>query len=205
MISILQAVNYLGIDVVKGLTLTTQVFESQNQAHVGGISLANLQKHSLLTAALAQRFASTPTLREEAFTAGIVHDIGKVVLALGFPDRVQELTRSPDNERPAHLVEKEQFGATHAEVGAYLLGTWGLPLTIVEAVAFHHEPGRAVGANPELLAVLHVAEALARLGCADPDATPPDVAFLDAVGLATCLPAWEALAREHFDTMAGRT
>ncbi len=202
--SIQQAVNYLGIDLLKGLTLTTHVFESQNDVRVAGLSLADLQKHSLLTALLTRRFASSPKLREEAFTAAIVHDIGRVVLALGFPDRFSELTHPRDSSQPAHLLERELFGATHAEVGAYLLGIWGLPFSIVEAVAFHHEPGLASGGDLELLAIVHAAEMLSNLGGGDPAAAAPDVAFFEAAGLGARLPVWEALARKFFDGLAGQ-
>ena len=199
--SIPQAVNYLGIDLVKGLTLTAHLFESQQDSRLGGLSLAGLQKHSLLTALLGRRFASTATLRQEIFTAAIVHDIGKVLLAHGFPEPFQAMMAKRDDAQPAHLVEKETFGATHAEVGAYLLGIWGLPFSIVEAVAFHHEPGLGTVSDPELLAVLHVAEVLTGPGCGDPGSIPLDLGFLETVGLADRLPEWEARAREYFEKL----
>ena len=79
-----------------------------------------------------------------------------------------------------------------------MLGTWGLPGTIVEAVGFHHEPGRAAMDDAELLAVVHAADALTCRETGEPGNTPLDMAFLERAGLADRLPAWEALAREQF-------
>jgi HD-like signal output (HDOD) protein len=196
--SIQQALVYLGVDLVKGLTLTARVFESVNGAPARGAPLASLQKHSLLTAQLAQRFASGARLRDEAYTAAMVHDIGEVVLAVGYPDRMREARRPENPQTPQHVAEREVFGATHADVGAYLLGIWGLPLTIVEAVAFHHEPGQAVASDAELLAIVHVADALVHRELGDPAAAPLDMRFIEAAGLAQRLVQWEAVACKYF-------
>jgi len=196
--SIRQAVTYLGTDLVKGLALTAHVFESPAGAPVRGLCLASLQKHSLVTAQLARLFASSAKQREEAFTAGVVHDIGEVVLALGYPDRMPAPTDGEEPGAAPWSLERERFGATHAEVGAYLLGIWGLPFAIVEAVAFHHEPAGAAVGDVELLAIVHVADALARREASGRTDLGPDVAFLGAAGLSARLPEWEARAREHF-------
>jgi HD-like signal output (HDOD) protein len=178
--SIQQALMYLGVEMVKGLTLTAHVFDNPEGAPMRGLSLAGLQKHSLVTAQLARRFASDAKLRDHAYTAALVHDVGEVVLALGDPFRFEEVSRTRDEPpTPRHLLEREIFGTTHAEVGAYLLGTWGLPITIVEAVAYHHEPGATAVAEPELLAIVHVADALAHRQMSDPRVgISPDVVWV---------------------------
>ena len=202
--SIREAITYLGLDLVKALTLTAHVFKGPNSSPIGRLSLAELQQHSLLTARLAGRFASSPKQREEAFAAAMVHDIGEVVLALGFPDRFPSMAGDhPETPKAQYLIERELFDVTHAEVGAYLLGIWGLPFTIVEAVAFHHEPAQAPGGDLELLASVHVADALAHRHAGHAGEAQPDAVFLESAGLAGRLPEWEALAREHFETLAG--
>jgi HD-like signal output (HDOD) protein len=77
----------------------------------------------------------------DAFTAGIVHEIGRMVIARGMPSRCAQIVKEARARKVSEaIVEKEMLGVTHAEIGAYLLGVWGLPFSIVEAVAFHHEP-----------------------------------------------------------------
>ena len=196
--SIVQAITYLGSDLIKGLTFGMQVFKAFDGMPTPGFSLTQLQQHSLMTARLARRLAPTPRLRDEAFTAAMVHDIGEVVLAVGCRERLSELIRARETQQaPSYVIERQLFGLTHAEVGAYLLGIWGLPFTMIEAVAFHHEPGVTVG-DPELLGLVHVADALVpRIDGGPP--VRPDVAFLEAAGLASRLPYWRAVARDHLE------
>ncbi len=199
--SIAQAITYLGSDLVKGLTLGMQVFKAFDGVTTPGFSLTQLQQHSLMTARLARRLAPSARLRDESFTAAMVHDIGEVVLAIGCKERLAELMLARETQQaPLHVVERQLFGVTHAEVGAYLLGIWGLPFTMIEAVAFHHEPGMTVG-DPELLALVHVADALVPRGDDTSSPVRPDLAFLEAAGLASRLPQWREIAFEHLDNM----
>ena len=100
---------------------------------------------------------------------------------------------------PQHLVEQDVFHFTHAEVGAYLLGTWGLPFAIVEAVAYHHRPGALVGGVNEALAAVHLADALASSPTNEPLDGPDgrlDLDFLASAGLGREFSAWRSLAEE---------
>ena len=85
-------------------------------------------------------------------------DIGKLMLANNLPEPFQR-TLDLTQAKEIRFIEAEQevFGANHAGVGAYLLGFWGLPTTIVEAVAFHHQPGRSEAATLSPLTAVHVA------------------------------------------------
>ena len=88
-----------------------------------------------------RRSSSNPQLADAAFTAGLLHDIGALVLLHAAPpDYVRALDRKKELSGDSAAAEREIFGVTHAEVGAYLLGLWGIPFPIVEAVAFHHRP-----------------------------------------------------------------
>jgi putative nucleotidyltransferase with HDIG domain len=113
------------------------VFKSGVTTGIAGFSLERLWQHSVDTAVAARTLALyeklSPGRAEEAFLAGMLHDVGKVVFA----------TRpAAATDDPAARVDDAaaQMDAHHAEVGAHLLGLWGFPNSIVEAVAFHHSP-----------------------------------------------------------------
>lgn len=201
--SIPQAVMYLGIELVRGLALSAQVLaRMEKEPGVEGFSLERFQQSSLLTAQLARSFLSDKRLAEEAFTAGLVHDIGKFIVALAAPEKFAAIVASlRASGRSFHAVEREQLGVTHAEVGAYLLGTWGLPLSIVEAVAHHHQPGLVPAEGREVLAAVHAADALIDSSCfVDASASSGDaidVDFIERAGLAARLPEWRKLALQR--------
>lgn len=183
------AVQYLGIELLKGLALSTQVFGAVEAQPVAGLALARLQMHSVLTARAAQLFLSCTPLGEEAFTAGLMHDVGKIVLALGMPEEYAAIVAEAGRGgRPEHEVEREALGVTHAEAGAYLLGVWGLPFSIIESTAFHHRPGEVSDGPSDVLAAVHAADALLH------DGGTLDLAFLERAGRTKDLPEWRAIA-----------
>jgi HD-like signal output (HDOD) protein len=192
--SIRHAVAYLGVDLLKGLTLTASVFTAMEVSPVKGFSIEALQRRSLRCARLAKRFRAGTPEAEAAFTAGLMHDIGKIVLALGMPERTREVLEEVRRTgRPWHVIEGELFGVTHAAVGAFLLGAWGLPYDVVEAVAYHHAPAGVEGDGVGVLAAVHVAAALVASRDGPSDADGIDRAFLEANGLAGDLDAWKEL------------
>lgn len=160
-VSIQDALRYLGIELVKGLSLTAHVFDMLEMKAVPGFSVEKLQSHSILTARIAKRLIDDPRRGEEAFTAALVHDVGKMIIATGLPEQFGQIVREVhETGKPFHDVEKEIVGVTHAEVGAYLLGVWGLPFSIVESVAFHHRPGSVSPGPCDVIAAVHAADAL---------------------------------------------
>jgi putative nucleotidyltransferase with HDIG domain len=188
--SIAQAMMYLGSDTMKGLVLTSQVFSLIETRPVAGLSVERLQEHSLMTARLAKRLVAEPRMADEAFTAALLHDIGQIALAVSLRDRFAEILRDArTSQRPIQDVEYERLGVSHAEVGAYLLGVWGLPFPVVEAVAYHHRPGLVEAGDRGILAAVHLADTLVEAGDDDPDVTPGlDLAFLQASGWAAAVP-----------------
>jgi len=199
-LTVTSAVAYLGVELLKALALTAQVFAALEGSPVPGFSLERVQRTSLLSARLAKLFVRERARGEEAFTAALVQDIGQVVLALGLPERYGEAIRlAGASGRPVHVVEKEVLGVTHCEVGGYLLGVWGLPFSIVEVVANHHEPEPGSPSSREVLAVVHVASALSAEACLDASQHVPfpvDLRYLERAGLAAELPRWRAAAAE---------
>lgn len=140
-----RAIALLGIDTIRSLVLTLHVFEELRDARRAGLHLDQLFHHSLAVGRLARRIAADSDLsREEAsdaYLAGLLHDIGILVLGANAPKEMAAVLETATSKGIAvQKVERQAFGATHAEVGAYLIGLWGLPNTIVEAVAFHHRP-----------------------------------------------------------------
>jgi len=196
--SVQQAVAYLGLELLRGLALAAHVFGEAVPA-TDGFSLEGAQARSLLAAILARRFLAGHKQAEEAFTAAIVQDIGTIVLAVGLHEQFQQIVRTARSAGSSmQSCERELLGTTHAEIGAYLLGSWGLPLTIVETVAFHHTPGLVREGSREVLGAVHVANAMvdAVLGPAVPGEVGDgiDLAFLEQAGLADRLDKWKAIA-----------
>jgi HD-like signal output (HDOD) protein len=191
--SIQQAVMFMGIELLKGLALTANVFK-QSKA-LGGLSLEELQQRSLRTACLARRFVEDPKRGDEVFTAALVADVGQIVIALGMPEHYADIrAEAGEGRRAVHEVELSRLGVSHAEVGAYLLGVWGLPFSIIESVAYHHRPSTLGDGPCETLAALHVADALVDAPPVDAPEPAVDVEFLARAGLADRLAAWRAIA-----------
>jgi putative nucleotidyltransferase with HDIG domain len=140
-----QATIYLGIEVVKALVLSNHVFSSfRDEAELLGFSISELWRHSLGVGMLAGEIARVEMVEdkvvEEAFIAGVLHDIGKLIL-LRVPvlyKKIMEFVEYTGSD----FVDAEYtvLKTSHAEIGAYLLGLWGIPDSVVEILAFHHEP-----------------------------------------------------------------
>lgn len=160
-----QAVIYLGVDILRALILYNGVFSTLNPARRLPFSLESLWAHSLRTA----RFAAGIAGREKAekkqadqcFVAGLLHDVGKLVLIEGLGSEYGEaVALSRERNMPIVEAEKERLGVTHAEVGGYLLGLWGFAPGLVNIVASHHEPGREPLRPLGALAYVHAANVL---------------------------------------------
>jgi HD-like signal output (HDOD) protein len=191
--SIQAAISYAGLEMIKSLALSACVFSALDASPTAVKRLQDLQGRSLRKAHFARMLLRESRHADEAFTAALLLDIGQAVLALGAPEKFEqmiELARS--SGRAWHEVEPEVFGAAHPEVGAYLLGLWGLPLELIEAVAHHHAPSRVQHAHTSVLAAVHVADAVV-----DATADRPaklldrlDASFVARTGVSRCLTAW---------------
>ena len=161
-----QAVTYLGFETIKALALSIKVFSQFDSAKMKSFSIENLWNHSAVVGSVAKEIAKS-RLREKseienAFMSGLLHDIGKLLFAMNMSDSYNEaVSRAAEEGRPLEEVEREIFGTTHAELGSYLLGIWGLPDPIVEAVAFHHMPQQCPEQTFIPLTTVHVANGLA--------------------------------------------
>jgi HD-like signal output (HDOD) protein len=160
-----EAVMHLGMETIKSLVLGIHLFSELQSAKGSQFEMDKIYHHSLATAATAKRIAQLERqpreIVEESFTAGLLHDIGRLVLIANLPDQYAEVVaRSHKDSLPLIEAEREVFGATHAETGGYLLGLWGLPVGIVEAALFHHQPRSCKGRDFSALTAVHVANVL---------------------------------------------
>jgi len=189
-----QAVRILGAEWTKSLALAAGVFARYDPTALRPFSIEALWDHSRRVAALAGRIAAAEqagdrTVRESAL-AGLFHDIGRLTLASQLPGPYREvLGRMGADGLTAADAERQVFGATHAEVGAYLLGLWGLPDALVEAVAWHHAPGDCPGSGFTALTAVHAADVLTH-----PDEGELDLVYLTRLGLHRRIDAWAGLA-----------
>jgi putative nucleotidyltransferase with HDIG domain len=136
-----QAVVYLGVETVRSLVLTVSVFSQFDRKTTPGFMIEDLRDHCVSVATLARQIARSMSLPkaavDDAFTGGLMHDLGKLILASNFPARYQEVLQQ-DDSYSADEAEAKIFGATHGAIGAYLLWVWGLPESVTEVVARHH-------------------------------------------------------------------
>ncbi len=193
-----KAVAFLGLERIKSLVLSMQVFAQFQESRHPFFSLEVLWRHGLVTGTYASAIATAEQapqdLIDATFTAGLLHDLGILILSTNLPNRYMDaLALMQDRGITEWEAESEVLGASHAEVGSYLLGTWGLSNAIVEAVAFHHDPMRSVSQPFSPLAAVHVANALVEheeasdMGGAP---TPVDADYLASCGLTDRLPTW---------------
>jgi putative nucleotidyltransferase with HDIG domain len=154
------AVQLLGLDTVRALVLSTHVFETFRKPARGLLDVERLWRHATAVSSIAGLLAHGEGLSDldvqDARTAGLLHDIGKLLLVATLPVvamRIRDQARR--GGQPLVEIEHAELGVTHAELGAYLLGLWGLPLPIVEAAAWHHahRAGTPQGLSPLALVV----------------------------------------------------
>ena len=201
-----QAVAYLGFTTIRNLTLTAEVFSSWSQSGTpAAFDFDKMQSHVQAVANAASALARGTGFADDAMLAGLLHDIGYWVLGAELPD---ELARAVDlalhKRMPLESAETAVIGASHAQLGAYLLGIWGLPYPVVEAVAHHHAPERVGAYEFDTLAALAVAHSLVPeddVGTFDAPLVPAagvDAGYLEAVHAPF---SWsEAQARAARDT-----
>jgi HD-like signal output (HDOD) protein len=197
-----QAVALLGLETIKSLVLSMKVFSQFESSAQTFFSLDILWNHGMTTGRYARMIAKgqgTETRdMEDAFTAGLLHDVGLLVLATNVPDQYTETLALMNQGIAESEAERQVLGATHAEVGGYLLGTWGLSDPIVQAVAFHHDPGRSAGHAFSPLAAVYIAnvfEEQEQAAGMDRPSVVADTNYLRACGLDPDISKWETLCR----------
>jgi HD-like signal output (HDOD) protein len=156
-----QAIAMIGFENLKALVLSVEVFSGFGGRPTPDLSV--LWNHSMATASFAKAIAKVQlaarSIVDDAFAAGLLHDVGRLVLASAFADEYQKvLPRAAEPGVLLAVCEEEAFGCTHSVAGAYLLGLWGLADSVVEAVAWHHQPAHAQPTSFTALIAVHAAD-----------------------------------------------
>ncbi len=191
-----EAVLFMGCDATKSLVLMAQSLAFFDPVRRAFFSLDRFWQHSLAVGRMARAIAkcqgASETTIAEAYTAGLLHDIGKLAFAANLSEQYSKANALAKVKRcPLHQAEQQIFGSDHAEIGGNLLAIWGLPMAIVEAIALHHQPRQHALKQFCVLTAVHAADALFPNRRADSSPVTPDVDYLAELGLAEKLADWQ--------------
>ncbi len=160
-----QAVTLIGVDILQALVLTLEIFSKFQVPGPLSEELGGIFNHSRDVADYARVIAAEIThdkiMAYDSYMSGMLHDIGKLIILSYFTEsffKIKErLTRS---KKMTDQVEKEILTVSHSQLGAYLLGLWGLPEFLAETAAYHHSPGEYLGNEFSPLTAVHIADAI---------------------------------------------
>lgn len=160
--SVLQAIVFLGSDVVSALVLTTCI--KALVAKQSSRFILACWRHNLATALICQRLAGAMRIREpNGYTAGLIHDIGQLALLSVFPAYEAALASAEERGVDPMDIERELFGLDHGEAGRWLLAKWDCPLELQNVAAKHEDPPQVQARNGSLIRLVHGASSLANL------------------------------------------
>lgn len=195
-----QAIQILGLDMIQTLVLSYQIFSKFDQETLKKFDLEKVWGHGLLVGQRALAIAQSEKLSQEmensCFTAGLLHELGILVMASNLPaeyEKTLELEKAGANRIEA---EQETFGGTHLEVGAYLAALWGLSNPVVEAIAYFAYPSKCVESKVSPLTFIHVAKYLEKILSnpeSDMNGIALDETYLKKLNLYDRLSQWKAL------------
>ena len=159
------AVSYLGMDYIRSIILTIGAFGRLKQFQIDGSTLEDFWGNSLMVAEAAKAITisqtSSRTMAEESYVGGLLHACGKLILSANFPSKYVEVNKMVEEDGlPLLDAEVKIFGAHHGQVGAFILGLWGLAGPIVEAVHWYRNPSNSIPVDFQPLTSVHVASSL---------------------------------------------
>lgn len=195
-----RAVNLLGFDTIRILVLGVQIF-SEIKTESTAVSISFLMDHSMKVAQCSKKIAlasvDNPELVNDCFLAGMLHDIGRLLLLANCTESYVPLVEAAKNENSS-LVDKEwqQFKANHGDVGTYLIGLWGFSGNILEAISYHNNISTYSRETFSPALAVHVADAFYfKFNPEQALGAPPeiDIEYLEKTGFAAKLPEWEEL------------
>ena len=202
-VSLRNALSCLGMETIRNLALASETFRVfEPHPGIPGDFYETLQTNARLTAAIAAALPVDPAIRDVTVVAALLHDVGRLILASKMPDQFRSiLALARERQCPIVAAEREIVGTSHAEIGAYLLGLWGIPNLAVEAIAYHHNPTGIPHVGFDSSVAVYVANLLADELATDANDTQreelgaADRAFLETLGLLDRLSEFRELAR----------
>ncbi len=202
-----QAVALLGLEIVRGLILSVELFSTFDKLSSPFINFSFLWEHSLRTASLAKKIAKKSGASREvvdnSYIAGLLHDVGKLVLVSELSEIYERIiVKIREENSILWEAEKGVLGVSHAEVGAFLLGLWAQPEPVVEAIAYHHEPLVVGNDSFSPLTAVHLANCMEHeLVVIHPSYCQrvPDKDFLARLGLEKQYGEWKEEFRQEME------
>jgi HD-like signal output (HDOD) protein len=195
------AVSFLGIGTIKNLACATEAFRAfVPDARIPQAACESMQQHAQRTAAVASALVANSKIRDVTVLAALLHDIGSLILASKAPDKFcAAAALATERGCKGFEAEKELFGTTHAEIGAYLLGLWGIPELSIEAIAHHHHPTRIPHTDFDATTAVYIADLLSekletRQGSAKIEIEESERACLESLGVLSRFPDFCDLA-----------
>jgi HD-like signal output (HDOD) protein len=202
-----EAVMLLGTETIKALVLSVKIFSEFNQKKFAWFNFDELFNHSMSVSMFAQTISKNEHLDQNlvnnSLMAGMFHDLGKLILVTNFQEPYQKImTEAGETRQNLWDLEIERFGTSHAEIGAYLMGLWGLEYPVIEAIAFHHCPGKSLSNSTGLLTAVHFGDAFDRLKNGPNNLNSEDGlrqldrGYLDNLGIASRINDWQTVCNE---------
>ncbi|MDO6592542.1 HDOD domain-containing protein [Neptuniibacter sp. 1_MG-2023] len=201
-----EAISMLGVRNLRSLALSSQLnnqFKSPDDWKA--FSFEQMNARSLVVARLAQticrRAGASKVMQDQAFLAGLLHDLGILIMASHNPEQYKKLLNyAVKKSKPIYLVEKAAFGFFHGEVAGALLALWNLPPQVIEAVMLHHVPHLSKDHDFKVLTAVHVADAMIPSVHVEGEcnlASNLSLRYLDQVGVMDEVPQWRIVANEY--------
>ncbi len=202
--NIKQALTYLGLETLKAVMLTAEVFGQFSEQEIQRFSIRQLYEHSMTVSHLARKIAKstgkTGAFIDEVSMAGMLHDIGKLILIRNKPDEYESvLNEIKQSSAPSYEVENKVLNLTHAELGAYLMRLWGLPETIVSAIHDHHTILQESEETLSCSTVIYIADILCHQELDDtenPYLAELHTEYIASLGLEEYIEQWRNFCRE---------
>ncbi len=205
-----EAVMLLGTEAIKALVLSVKIFSEFNHRKFAWYDFDDLFNHSISVSMFAQTIAKEERLDQRlinnSLMAGMFHDLGKLILVTNFQKPYQKiLIEARQSELDLWELESNTFGTSHAEIGAYLMGLWGLDYPVIEAIAFHHRPGKSLSDSTGLLTAVHFGDTFDRLKNEEDGnggLKQLDREYLENLGISDRINDWQIVCKEVVERKA---
>ena len=199
-----EAVVLLGLETIKALVLSVKIFAEFSHKKYSWFNIDHLFNHSMSVSTYAKTIIKSEKLGSDlinhSLMAGLLHDLGKLILATNFHEPYKEvLAAARETDQNLWDLEYNAFGTSHAEIGAYLMGLWSLETPIIEAIAFHHCPANSLSQNMGLLTAVHIGNAIDHNGHHSNNGNTDlkcDARYLEDLGVTARIPEWRQVCRE---------